>query len=857
LNFIDTLMGVIAMNSIKDGVEIRVYANQLDRENFELLHCDSGMTLNEYLIANVPSYDCKKPAQFSVLLNSELLEVAEWKTKKLIENDLVECIVEPKGLETAAIVMIVIAVASAAYAIYVSNQPLPDTYNSTTPKGSSIYDVNAQGNRPRLMGTAPILFGRHKVYPDYLVPPRIEYINNEQYYYALLSVAAGRVALGLNDIYIGDTNISNFGSDIQVELFQPGASVAGNDAHRILYSSVEVGASGSQTGLVLAGSMAESNRSAAIPTWRIANLSSPDKIALAEHTPTHPSQPQYRYFDWSSVYYNSHDESVVGKIVELTHAGANDGYYRVITVRSDDNHGSSWQKLTAAFDVDNGWSGFATRNFTAHYRVFDIGARLGWFFGPYLAVPEGATTNKIQLDFRFNRGLCILDGGGNPQTRSVDIEIQYKHLDGTYARYYRTFTAATVDQQAFTETINIPAGSVPSVRVRRITSEIDDIRYKDLLEWVGLKSELPSRSSYPEFTTMAIRIRGSDAVSSSSNNKIGCVPVGVHAAMDANGNVVSARATRDVSAAFMKIADDIGYDIDLDALGVLHKKWIARGDTFDAVFDNETTAWKAMQQILAVGFTEPTLDFGKIIPVRDEPRTVFNYQYQPDNILPNSWKMDGSFVDRSDNDGVEVEYMSEDTWKPETILCLLPGDAGNNPEKIRVFGVTGKTAAYRFGMRHRSVQKYRRIRHHFSTEMDALNSRYMSYDALGIDMPGYSQTGQVESVAWRTLQLNQDLEWGGGTYYIGIRRPDGTLSGPYTCSEGADSDKVVINVDLDFEPVFDGGHEPPYFMFGKADEWCIPVLVTDIKPSGTDKVKVTAFEYSEDVYLYDDAVPLE
>jgi hypothetical protein len=46
-------------------------------------------------------------------------------------------------------------------------------------------------------------------------------------------------------------------------------------------------------------------------------------------------------------------------------------------------------------------------------------------------------------------------------------------------------------------------------------------------------------------------------------------------------------------------------------------------------------------------------------------------------------------------------------------------------------------------------------------------------------------------------------------------------------------------------------------MLGKADEWCIPVLVTDIKPTGTDKVKVTAFEYSDDVYLYDDAVPLE
>ena len=45
---------------------------------------------------------------------------------------------------------------------------------------------------------------------------------------------------------------------------------------------------------------------------------------------------------------------------------------------------------------------------------------------------------------------------------------------------------------------------------------------------------------------------------------------------------------------------------------------------------------------------------------------------------------------------------------------------------------------------------------------------------------------------------------------------------------------------------------PLYFTFGEADSWVVPVLVTKIKPSGTNKVKVESFEYSDDVYLYDD-----
>jgi hypothetical protein len=850
------------------AVEIRVYPNQLNRDEYELLGCDAGMTLHDYLVKNVPSYYDRPVPLFSVLLNDELLPFNEWKTTRFAAGDLVECMVEPK--DPVTVVMIVIAVASAAYAIYVSNQPLPDTYNSTTPKGSPIYDVNAQGNRPRLMGTAPILLGRHKVFPDYLVPPRIEYFNNTQYYYALLSVAVGPVSLSVNDIYIGDTNIRTLGNDVDVEIFPPGASVAGNDAHKILYSSVEVGSNGGQSGLVMTGSMAESDRTKSAPDWQVVSVAH-DTLTMINNKDLANNQP-YSHMDWTRIYDDSHSESIIGKIVQLTSAGSNDGYYRVITqpTSSDTSYSASklrskWNKLTDNFVDDSSWTGFTgstsnsdtEQNFSAHYRVFDVPDRLGWFFGPYVAVPDGATTNKLQLDFRFNSGLCILDNSGTPETRSVDIEIQWRELNGNWSSIYKTYSAATVDQLAFTETIWVPAETRAEVRVRRITAEIDDVRYKEQLDWVGLKSELASKESYPEFTTMAIRIRGSDAVSSSSNNKIGCIPTGIHTAMDANGNVVSARATRDLSAAFMKIADDLGYEIDLDALGVLHKKWIARYDTFDGVFDNPATAWKAMQQVLSIGFTEPTLDFGKIIPIRDEARTALNYQYQADNILPNSWKMDGSFVDDNEHDGIEVEYYSDATWKPETVLCLLPGDAGENPERVRAFGITNKTQAYRFGMRKRATQKHRRIRHTFSTEMDGLNSRYMSYDGLGIDMPGYSQTGRVEIVAGRTLTLSQDLEWGdlAVTHHIGIRRPNGTLSGPYQCAPGATADSVVINSDLDFVPVFNGNHEPPYFMFGEADEWCIPVLITDIKPTGTDKVKLTAFEYSDKVYAYDDAVP--
>ena len=831
------------------SVEIRVYPNQLNRDEFELVGCDAGITLHDYLTTNVPAYHERPVPLFSALLNNEPLDYENWKTVELCDGDLVECIVEPKGIETT--IMIVIAVASAAYAIHAANQPLPDTYNATSPRGSSIYDANAQGNRPRLMGVVPVMFGRHKIYADYLNQPKIVYNNNEQVLQAMLSLGVGQYELSPNDIYIGDTRISQYGDAVSHQVFQPGQNVTSHLAHLAEYRSVEVGSTGSSQGLKLTGS----SYSYYSPGhgWRV--QANRKELVLYQSYGFVPS-----YFDED---YNSKTGGrLVGKTLEfLFPDGSTWGFFKVMSSR-DNNQIARFERILYNGAIDPSWSGFQAHetDLQLWYASFRIVEPMDQnrYVGPYLSVPSGEATNMIMLDFRFNQGLTKLNNSGVPTSRTVTLEIQWRH-EGTSAwnTTLRGHTAATVDQLAYTHQVAVPAGTRPEVRVRRQTTEWSDITYKDSVEWVGLRVVLPNgtASSYAGITTMAIEVVGGNELAGSAENKISVVPTRKLQKFNASGQMVAFGATRSISSAVYAVATELGYDLDMDELWRLHKIWEARGDYFDGVFDNASTAWKALQQILAVGFAEPTLDFGKIIPVRDEQKTVIQYPYQADNILPNSWKMDGSFVDTSDNDGIEVEYFSAETWKPETVMCLLPGDAGDNPEKVRAFGVTNKKQAYRFGMRKRATQKHRRVRHHFSTEMDALNSRYMSYDALGIDMPGYSQTGRVEATSGRTLYLNQDLEWGTGTHYIGIRRPDGTLSGPYQCVAGATNDSVVINANLDFTPVFNGSHEPPYFMFGQADEWCVPILVTDIKPTGTDKVKVTAFEYSPDVYLYDNSLP--
>lgn len=848
------------------SVEIRVYPNRLDKSDCEINTADAGQTFKNWLLDNVPAYYQREAPLFSVLINGDYVAEENWGDHALTDGDLVECTVEPKGAEV--IIMTVIAVASAAYAIHMANQPIPDSYNATSPKGSPIYDVNAKANKPRLMGVVPVLFGTHEVIPSYLNPPRVEYVDNKQVYYAMLAVCSGKCDLDSSRVFLADTAFTSFNSaDAEAVIFEPGADVTGHPAHQHVYASPEVGGVDGASGLRIQGPLSQLKSS----KWRV--MSENQLIWDPQYSPPNPQNPDqdddYWYGRDFTQFYNDSphpdNKPLEGRIFRFN--GDRYGYYRLVEMSTvyppqapnRSLYIGTFQKLDEDRDFQDSttWigptgNGFGSvgDEFDTDFIIFDKGAEIDGA-GEFRATPDGGTTKKINLGFRFDQGLCVIDNDGNPQERSVELEITI-WLNNVASTQRLTFTASTVDQQAFYRSFAVPDGSVPYVQVRRITDEYDDIKYKDAVTWSLMNCDLESAASYP-FTTLAVKITGSSTIAAGSNNRIRCIPTGIHKTFDNTGNLVE-KPTNDIAAALIKVADDAGHTIDMIGLRALHEKWKVRGDTFAGVYDNPTTVWKAWKQQADVGFAEPTLDFGEVVFVRDELRTYDSFMYTPENTLENSWSCKGTFFNDSDSDGIEIEWMDTETWKPKTRVCTLPGHDGLRPEQVRLFGVVNELQAYRIAMRKLAVQQYRRVQHHFSTETDALNSRYMSKDVLSIAIPGYGQSGVIEAVNGRAVVTSVDLDWGGVGHHISIRRPDGTKSGPYQASRGASDNEVLLNKDLDFTPVFGGNHEPPHFIFGDSEESSVPILVKDIKPTGTDKVKVTAFKDDPRCYQYDDAL---
>lgn len=517
-------------------------------------------------------------------------------------------------------------------------------------------------------------------------------------------------------------------------------------------------------------------------------------------------------------------------------------------------------RLNANKTKDTSWYGFPFTT-SSSASVQSVGGFVyGPFAGPFVACPEKETTNAIELDLFFPGGLAEIDSKGRLINRTVAVEFQFRAVGTTaWTSVLRYYNNATLDQWGVSEPLVV--GNIqPEVRVRRVSAESNDTQIQDKVQWYGMKARLPTRFDYPGWTTLSVRIRSGGSLGASSENQINLIATRLLPELQSNGTWSEPRPTRSITAFARHIARTIGYndsDIDMTEFRRLDAKWKARGDNFDFIF-SQTTVKEALNDCFSAGMAELTVDEGLIKPVRDEARTQFEQGYSPQNMIG---PLTRSFKSRSidDADGVEVEFINSETWAKDTIRCFLPGDQGFKIFKMKVDGVTDRTKAWRIGMRQRRIMRYRNWEYSFSTELDALNSGYLSYVPLIDDIPGYGQSALLEGVddiaGWAMLRVTEPLRWEEGRQHVvAYRKPDGSVAGPFGAVKGDDDYSIHANLPKPW-PFSSLKMEPVHVYFGTSESWTFPALITEISPDGLDKVSVSATNYDARVYNDDDNFP--
>ena len=230
------------------GIEIEVVSR--DNLSFvierDYLAC-SACTIDEALSAVADNYSYEQEALISIMCDGVVVPKKYWKDTTLERTRKLKIILEAgSGFEIAAVISLVLAVASAVYSLYMMNKI--KTNSNTQAKGNSIYDVNAQGNKVNLQQVVPENFGYMKKFPDYIADIHAYYSNNKRIQEILLCQGVGSYLYDNRhaDMYIGNTPLSSL-SSIECSIFEPGAKL--DDKKRwCWFNSTEVTQSGHTIG---------------------------------------------------------------------------------------------------------------------------------------------------------------------------------------------------------------------------------------------------------------------------------------------------------------------------------------------------------------------------------------------------------------------------------------------------------------------------------------------------------------------------------------------------------------------------------------------------------------------------------
>jgi hypothetical protein len=877
---------------------------------------DRRMTIEAWLKSQAPSYERRGSPPISVLLNDEVIEQSLWHKVKFKPSDLLQIYREPKGTDPFSITFALFKGAQAVLKAIMPKMPgMPSTagpqqgdpLTEASAKGNKVKLGDAVRQIAGFQRTYPSYLSQ---------PRRSFKGPRDQRIEMLLYIGEGSYQIPTNKVRVGQTPLISLGSDAQFHIYPPGADLSADPAHINWFNVPEVGASSNGSAGLELTVTTDLTRSANAAVYQFSGdtISIPSGsgafpadwfsgLILRVVAP----------YSYTAVDGGAARDIISGPLEMLNPypgmtievAGSNAGLYVVNSyspasggdpaeMTLDYDGGSpvigltpgtgqasigprglryritafsasaiTLERLASDGSVDEDWPGFDTMQSVVAIITLDSSNFQGGYRGPFACCPEGEKVSELEWSVFYASGLCGIGREGQIYDMSSSHVFEYRDMDsaGAWTELTYTHTGSSLDAQGFTNRIVLPYPMRAEARIRRLPNGNSEAR--DDATWYDLRGRMMnSPTSYPGLTVMTAEIRGGDRLSAQSESQISAEVTRI---LPLVGGGVG--ATRDIVPWCLHQLRERGYtddDFDMPEWVAFHNTCVSRGDRYDETLDSSITVKDMVNNALACGFAELVVFRGLLRPVRDEKRPIFEaiqygpktQAYSPQN-MTKMLKISGSMPSINDFDGVDIEYYSIKTWAWETVECRWPGDEGFKVEKIKLPGVSDETRAWRIGMRRRGHQKFRTDTYSWETELDGRNSGYLSFAVIADDLPKRCQsailTGYQQAGAGAVLKASEVLDWSaGGEHWIGVRKLDGTLSGPWPATR-IDDRTVSVN-QFDFAPVIGGPLEQPHVIFGPATKWAYPALVTSSDPANGN-VAMKAMPYDERVYTYDNSSP--
>ncbi len=227
---------------------IRIYPSRLPGEPLETHHHEM-LTLTAWFAQNVEGWTPEQQHPVAVEIAGIPVPPAEWPLCTIRPDSDVRMYPVPygTGVEIALWAAVAVAVASAAYSLYMMSTM--QTGAASQPGSGDQLDLNpAKANMAKLGDPIREIFGRYRVWSDYITQPVSRFVGETSFVTSMfVAVCVGNVSLSKSDMKIGNTPFSAFGDDVSYTIYPPGADVSSDSRTENWYNSGEVGNTNSGT----------------------------------------------------------------------------------------------------------------------------------------------------------------------------------------------------------------------------------------------------------------------------------------------------------------------------------------------------------------------------------------------------------------------------------------------------------------------------------------------------------------------------------------------------------------------------------------------------------------------------------
>lgn len=895
---------------------IRIYPSRLPGEPLETHEHDS-ITIHQWLAKNVSGYkpDMKHPIAIDV--DGENIPPQAWFEYAIKSDSDVRIYPVPYGAVALAWIAVAVSVASVAYALFFAPGVGDlGGYSSGTGNPLDVNPAKANnaklGDPIRELFGRSRIYPDYAVQPVARFSPSDPTVMTVEMFVVL---GRGRFSFGDGDIRVGSTPSTSLEEGFSYTKYEPGANVSGDRRTENWFNSTEVGGTASGSGLDMAQTAPDSDDvvaqsltvSGATVTFNgitnddgtttntlpeswvvgaIVELIVPDSYVvtndgaysritsdvLSEIAPYvgMPVTLWYNSIDYQLfiAQYTPHSEPPGGDVVTASiklaydsatgtpFTGIPEGYIRLSVSHAGseykildvDTSTVTIQRLVNGV-VDTTWPGFSPRT-VLDFEANGISENSSWM-GPFLACPDNEKIDMFEVNFFFPNGICGYDKKGRKRDRKVAWEIQYRAYGSGSGWTSRTgtYNQRNINGLGFTERITLSTPSLVEVRARR-TNEQGQDNSRDQMYWQSLRGRLLARpTSYSGVTTMAVTVETGGKLAAQSDRRVNVVATRIY----------DTGVSRSISGALYHIGDELGLLMDSDAIDYLESAyWTPNSEFFDYATTDSVSALEMFQKVTNAGKSYFLLSDGLASVAREGVKTWTGVISPQEMIDP----LQTAFIAPSadDYDGVDVTYINGTTWAEETVQCRT----SDNPTPVKIEdytldGVLDQNRAYQIGMRRLMKYKQQRMTHTTTTEMDALCYNVGDRVVFTDDIPGSKTISTLiedmsTSGGVTTFTLSEPLDWTFNNPRALIRYQDGTASGLLTVTKEGDYE-LSVPEQTEFSSIImdDPAIEPPRLIFCESSRVGYSALISEIAPQSDGTCQVTAKEYRDSFYQYDNA----